>query len=86
VHHQSAWRTKPRWFLITTEDKMIPTDAQRAMSKREGSNSGSEVKSRTPCMCRIHKSVDRIIEEAAKRWHGSRERRRNECCPQIRLE
>src|SRR5499426_1643826 len=29
-----AWRTKPSWYLITTEDKMIPPPAQRSMSKR----------------------------------------------------
>src|SRR5580692_7059109 len=34
---QPAWRTTPSWYLITTEDKMIPPDAQRAMSKRAGS-------------------------------------------------
>jgi pimeloyl-ACP methyl ester carboxylesterase len=33
---QPAWRTKPSWYLITTEDKMIPPDAQRAMFKRAG--------------------------------------------------
>src|ERR1700756_3325998 len=32
-----AWRTKPSWYLVVTEDKMIPPDAQRAMSKRAGS-------------------------------------------------
>ena len=32
-----AWKTKPSWYLVTTEDKMIPPDAQRAMSKRAGS-------------------------------------------------
>jgi pimeloyl-ACP methyl ester carboxylesterase len=34
---QPAWRSKPSWYLVTTEDKMIPPDAQRAMSKRAGS-------------------------------------------------
>src|SRR6266849_7002030 len=34
---EAAWRTKPSWYLVTTEDKMIPPDAQRAMSKRAGS-------------------------------------------------
>src|SRR5258707_1006857 len=33
---EPAWRTKPSWYLVTTEDKMIPPDAQRAMSKRAG--------------------------------------------------
>jgi pimeloyl-ACP methyl ester carboxylesterase len=31
-----AWKTKPSWYLITTEDRMIPPDAQRFMSKRAG--------------------------------------------------
>src|SRR5882762_7386268 len=31
-----AWRVKPSWYLVATEDKMIPPDAQRAMSKRAG--------------------------------------------------
>jgi len=33
---EPAWRTKPAWYLITTEDKMIPPPAQRAMSERAG--------------------------------------------------
>ncbi len=31
-----AWRTKPSWYLVTTEDRMIPPAAQRAMSQRTG--------------------------------------------------
>ena len=34
---EPAWRTKPSWYLVATEDKMIPPDAQRAMSRRAGS-------------------------------------------------
>jgi pimeloyl-ACP methyl ester carboxylesterase len=34
---EPAWRSKPSWYLVSTEDKMIPPDAQRAMSKRAGS-------------------------------------------------
>ena len=34
---QAAWKTKPSWYLVATDDKMIPPDAQRAMSKRAGS-------------------------------------------------
>jgi pimeloyl-ACP methyl ester carboxylesterase len=30
----AAWKTKPSWYLVTTEDRMIPPDAQRFMSKR----------------------------------------------------
>jgi len=32
-----AWKTKPSWYLIATDDKMIPPPAQHAMSKRAGS-------------------------------------------------
>ena len=31
---EPAWRTKPSWYLITTDDHMIPPPAQRAMSER----------------------------------------------------
>jgi pimeloyl-ACP methyl ester carboxylesterase len=33
---QAAWRVKPSWYLIATEDHMIPPDAQRTMSQRAG--------------------------------------------------
>jgi pimeloyl-ACP methyl ester carboxylesterase len=31
-----AWRVKPSWYLVATEDKMIPPDAQRFMAQRAG--------------------------------------------------
>ena len=34
---EPAWKTKPSWYLIATEDKMIPPPAQHFMSKRAGS-------------------------------------------------
>jgi pimeloyl-ACP methyl ester carboxylesterase len=33
---EPAWRAKPSWYLLTTEDKMIPPAAQRVMSGRAG--------------------------------------------------
>ena len=32
-----AWKNKPSWYLVATEDKMIPPPAQRQMSARAGS-------------------------------------------------
>src|SRR6476620_4251179 len=32
----AAWKTKPSWYLVATDDHMIPPDAQRFMSKRAG--------------------------------------------------
>jgi pimeloyl-ACP methyl ester carboxylesterase len=34
--HEPAWRTKPSWYLVATEDRMIPPPAQRSMSARAG--------------------------------------------------
>ncbi|WP_405803648.1 alpha/beta hydrolase [Streptomyces sp. NBC_00210] len=33
---EAAWRTKRSWYLITTDDKMIPPPAQRTMAGRAG--------------------------------------------------
>src|SRR5436309_15351888 len=37
---EPAWKTKPSWYLVTTEDKMIPPAAQRFMAKRAGATVG----------------------------------------------
>jgi pimeloyl-ACP methyl ester carboxylesterase len=34
---EPAWRVKPSWYLVVTDDQMIPPPAQRAMSERAGS-------------------------------------------------
>ena len=34
--HEPAWKTKPSWYLVAAEDRMIPPAAQRLMSKRAG--------------------------------------------------
>ena len=31
-----AWRSKPSWYLVATDDRMIPPPAQRAMATRAG--------------------------------------------------
>ncbi len=35
---EPAWRSKPSWYLVTTDDQMIPAAAQRQMSARAGAN------------------------------------------------
>src|SRR5437016_5393040 len=44
---EPAWKTKPSWYLVATDDKMIPPPAQRFMSKRAGSTV-TEVQAATP--------------------------------------
>jgi pimeloyl-ACP methyl ester carboxylesterase len=33
---EAAWRTKPSWYLVATDDHMIPPSAQRTMSANAG--------------------------------------------------
>jgi pimeloyl-ACP methyl ester carboxylesterase len=33
---EPAWRSKPSWYLVATEDRIIPPPAQRLMSSRAG--------------------------------------------------
>lgn len=33
---EPAWKSKPTWYLVATDDRMIPPDAQRAMANRAG--------------------------------------------------
>jgi pimeloyl-ACP methyl ester carboxylesterase len=33
---EPGWRVKPSWYLVATDDRMIPPPAQRAMAERAG--------------------------------------------------
>jgi pimeloyl-ACP methyl ester carboxylesterase len=61
---EAAWRTKPSWYLVSTEDKMIPPDAQRMMSKRAGSTV-VEVKGSHAVYLSQPQAVAHFIEKAA---------------------
>ena len=67
---QPAWRTKPSWYLVSTEDRMIPPDAQRAMSKRAGSTV-VEVKGSHSVYVSQPQAVAALIEKAAKGAAGA---------------
>jgi pimeloyl-ACP methyl ester carboxylesterase len=62
---EPAWRAKPSWYLIATDDKMIPPDAQRAMSKRVGATV-VEVKGSHAIYVSQPGPVAKLIEEAAR--------------------
>ena len=62
---EPAWRTKPSWYLVATDDKMIPPDAQRAMSKRAGSTV-VEVKGSHSVYVSQPEAVASLIDKAAK--------------------
>ncbi len=62
---EPAWKAKPSWYLLTTEDKMIPPDAQRQMEKRAGAMI-VEVKGSHSIYVSQPQAVATLIEKAAK--------------------
>ena len=60
-----AWKNKPSWYLVATEDKMIPPDAQRGMSKRAGSTVVEEKGSHAIYVSKP-RAVAALIQAAAK--------------------
>jgi pimeloyl-ACP methyl ester carboxylesterase len=62
---EPAWRSKPSWYLIATDDRMIPPPAQRFMSKRAGSTV-VEVKGSHAVYVSQPSAVAATIEKAAR--------------------
>jgi len=62
---EAAWKAKRTWYLLTTEDRMLPPDAQRLMSKRAGATV-VEVKSSHAVYLSHPQAVAHIIEEAVR--------------------
>jgi pimeloyl-ACP methyl ester carboxylesterase len=62
---QPAWESKPSWYLIATDDRMIPPPAQRAMSKRAGSTI-VEAKGSHAVYVSQPEAVADLIKKAAK--------------------
>lgn len=65
-----AWKTKPSWYLVVTEDHMIPVAAQRAMAKRANATV-VETKGSHAIYVSNPKVVAALIETAAKRVAAS---------------
>jgi pimeloyl-ACP methyl ester carboxylesterase len=62
---EAAWRSKPTWYLVTTEDQMIPPDAQRFMAKRANATTVEAVGSHAIYVSRPD-PVAALIETAVK--------------------
>jgi pimeloyl-ACP methyl ester carboxylesterase len=62
---RAAWKTKPSWYLVVTDDKMIPPAAQRFMSKRAGCKVDEVPGSHAIYVSRPD-AVAALIEKAAK--------------------
>jgi pimeloyl-ACP methyl ester carboxylesterase len=60
-----AWRSKPSWYLVTTEDRMIPPPAQRMMAERIKPRAVVEVRSSHSVYVSQPAAVADVIKQAA---------------------
>jgi pimeloyl-ACP methyl ester carboxylesterase len=68
VVSQPAWRTKPSWYVIATDDHMIPPPAQHAMSARAGASVSEVAASHA-----LYESQPAFVAAAIERAsHGAR--------------
>jgi pimeloyl-ACP methyl ester carboxylesterase len=59
-----AWRSKPSWYMVATEDRMINPDQERKMAKRANAKT-VEVKASHCAYVSHPKEAAKLIEEAA---------------------
>jgi pimeloyl-ACP methyl ester carboxylesterase len=63
---EPAWKTKPSWYLVSTEDRMIPPPAQQAMAQRAGSTKVEQAGSHSVYISHP-KEVAALIQQAAQK-------------------
>src|SRR3954453_20085795 len=63
---EPAWRSKPSWYLVASDDRMIPPAAQRAMSERAGSTVAEATGSHSIYVSQPQATAD-LIKLAAQR-------------------
>jgi pimeloyl-ACP methyl ester carboxylesterase len=63
---QAAWRSKPSFYAVSTEDRTINPDLERFMAKRMGAKT-IEVKSSHVSMVSHPEEIAELILEAAQR-------------------
>jgi pimeloyl-ACP methyl ester carboxylesterase len=68
VVKEAAWHKKPSYYMVTTEDKMIPPPAQRVMAKRANATT-VEVKGGHAIYEAKPAEVAALIEKAARATH-----------------
>jgi pimeloyl-ACP methyl ester carboxylesterase len=59
-----AWRSKPCWYLVATDDQMIPPPAQRAMADRAGATVAEIAASHSLYLSQAKATAD-LIKRAA---------------------
>ena len=61
---EPAWKAKPSWYLVATDDQMIPPPAQRMMAERAGATVVETAGSHAVYVSQPAE-VARLIEQAA---------------------
>jgi pimeloyl-ACP methyl ester carboxylesterase len=61
----AAWHSKPSWYLIATEDHMIPPPAQRTMAERIGATVSEAAGSHSIYVSKPQAAAD-VIKQAAR--------------------
>jgi pimeloyl-ACP methyl ester carboxylesterase len=59
-----AWRSKPSWFLIAEEDRMINPKTQHFMAERMGASTRAFAVDHTPLLTSPEKVVEIIVTAA----------------------
>jgi len=67
---EASWKSKPSWYLVATDDRMIPPPAQQFMSKRAGSTA-VESKGSHSVYVSQPEAVTALIQTAAQALQGS---------------
>ncbi|MGW4798550.1 alpha/beta fold hydrolase [Nonomuraea sp. NPDC004297] len=62
---EPAWRHKPAWYLVATEDRMIPPPAQRAMAERAGASTVEVIGSHAVYVSQAAAVADLVRQAAA---------------------
>ena len=62
---EPAWKTKPSWFLVAEEDRMINPETQHFMAGRMGAKICSHAVDHTPLVTAPQQVVDIILEAVA---------------------
>ena len=60
-----AWRSKPSWFIVATQDRTVQPERQRASAKRMGATTVELDASHVPMLSQPDKVLD-VIRVAAK--------------------
>ena len=63
---EPAWRSKPTWYLVATDDHMIPPPLQRTMAEPAGATVAQEVASHSIYVSQPRATAE-LIKQAAQR-------------------